>query len=218
MQRRLFDYAAYYCEENVWHLCQRPEFGKGERRVVFISNLQRTCAMWGQRAARRNQPVIWDYHVIFIYTTDRCGVRGIAGGANSLQADAVSGDDTLSPGKQSEEWQVYDLDTTLECPVSVEDYLRHSFRPDQVPPDYRPHFRVLRADDYVNLFSSDRSHMKGPDGSWLAPPPKWNALFNGVNSNLMDLVDVSNPEPGDVLDFTGFERAFSCDLAEQRRR
>jgi len=67
MQTQQYAYTPYYCEENIWHLCQRPEFAHLQKRVVFISNERRSCALWHQRASHdRLQPMFWDYHVILL--------------------------------------------------------------------------------------------------------------------------------------------------------
>jgi hypothetical protein len=58
-------YQPFYCEENVWHLCQRPEL-TGRASALFISNANRTCALWNQRAANPGDPVVWDYHVVAV--------------------------------------------------------------------------------------------------------------------------------------------------------
>lgn len=58
-------YWPFYCEENVWHLCERE--ATAGAYVVFISNPARAVALWFQRAARDGKgPVIWDYHVILV--------------------------------------------------------------------------------------------------------------------------------------------------------
>ena len=60
-------YQAYYCEENVYHLARAPELAGRPREVVFISNADRACAMWYQRAAARpGWPILWDYHVVLL--------------------------------------------------------------------------------------------------------------------------------------------------------
>jgi hypothetical protein len=60
-------YQPFYCEENVWHLCREPLFAGRPRAAVFISNRERTCAMWHQRAARLpGTPMVWDYHVVLL--------------------------------------------------------------------------------------------------------------------------------------------------------
>lgn len=58
-------YCPYFCEENVWHLCQDASVGVpvAERSAVFISNRARAVAMRHQRAGAL---VMWDYHVVMI--------------------------------------------------------------------------------------------------------------------------------------------------------
>ena len=34
-------------------------------------------------------------------------------------------------------------------------------------------FRVIPAEVYLTTFSSDRRHMRRPDGSWIKPPPSY---------------------------------------------
>lgn len=62
-------YCAYFCEENIWHLCTDERVGVPleERRVVFISNPRGRVAMRKQRAGEsRAGLVLWDYHVVLL--------------------------------------------------------------------------------------------------------------------------------------------------------
>ena len=60
--REACDYIAFYCEENVWRLLD--QWSGPEHFAVFISNSDRTCALWSQRASEMPMPVVWDYHVV----------------------------------------------------------------------------------------------------------------------------------------------------------
>jgi hypothetical protein len=60
-----FEYQPYYCEENVWHLCQHAALA-GRSSALFISNRDRCCALWNQRAAAEGSAVLWDYHVVAV--------------------------------------------------------------------------------------------------------------------------------------------------------
>jgi protein N-terminal glutamine amidohydrolase len=63
-------YQAFYCEENIWHLCGDPRAGGDDRHVLFVSNEARRVAMWGQKASRDpGDPVVWDYHVVLLART-----------------------------------------------------------------------------------------------------------------------------------------------------
>ena len=154
-------YQLFYCEENVWWLCQEPRFADAKSWVVFISNHARQCAVWQQRAADPGEPVVWDYHVVLL-------VEGM----------------------------VWDLDTRLGFPVSLDDYLRASFR--ALPPELShltPRFRVVRRDEFVSTFATDRSHMRS-DRGWRAPPPSWEPPGEGMN--LMRFVDMDADFVGHV--------------------
>lgn len=160
-------YQPFYCEENVFHLCQHPVLADRERHVVFVSGRMGGCVMWHQRAARGpSAPLFWDYHVFVL-----------AG----------------SP------WEVWDLDSTLGCPVPAAEYVRRSFR-SGLPPDLAPVFRVVRADELIAALASDRSHMRGPDGRFERPPPPWPPVSApDRGSNLARFVDMTEPFVGEVL-------------------
>ena len=72
-------YAACYCEENVYKICEAMvahhsgggEAELGKASVVFVSNKKRVVPLWRQKAGRDEEKlVIWDYHVILIYRPD----------------------------------------------------------------------------------------------------------------------------------------------------
>ena len=178
MNRETYNYAPYYCEENIWHLCQEKDFQNVDRKVVLISNLRRQCALWNQRARMGlGEPVLWDYHVIMLF--------------------------------ESNGWQVFDLDTLLETPTPAEKYIECTFGDDRTPEDFLPMFRVMDADEFVRVFSSDRSHMLTADGRWQVEPPSWPAIVRDGKSNLMELIDMQNPSVGTVMDLDKFEASFS---------
>lgn len=67
-QREHYLYQAYYCEENIWQLCQRPEFIHSE--AVVIAALGDCFPILQQRAATAPYlPVLWDYHVVLLWHT-----------------------------------------------------------------------------------------------------------------------------------------------------
>lgn len=59
-------YTPYYCEENIWHLCQDPQFKGSPGFVIFISNPAMQCVFYKQKNGIHGDPVVWDYHVIFL--------------------------------------------------------------------------------------------------------------------------------------------------------
>lgn len=96
--------------------------------------------------------------------------------------------------------QVLDFDTTLPFCSELATYLRQSFLPeDSVAPEYRPHFRLIPAQEYIRKFRSDRSHMRTEDG-WSAPPPDWPLIGNG-GSNLARFTDMQDRSFGKVLSY-----------------
>ncbi|MDB4979456.1 MAG: hypothetical protein JWM82_208 [Myxococcales bacterium] len=85
-------------------------------------------------------------------------------------------------------WRIWDLDVRLGYPVDAGTWLRTTFPcPDVVPAPLQPRFAVIPADDYVERFASDRSHMRGADGRWLQTPPPWDEIA-GHGMTLEDLI------------------------------
>ena len=167
MRQRDFRYQAYYCEENAWWLARAPELADVTRWVVFVTNRERQCPIWHQRAGGPDDPVIWDYHVVVIAS----GKAGL---------------------------QVYDLDTTLGFPVDLSVYLDRAF-PDVSAwgPRYQPQFRVVRSEELLARFASDRRHMRDKTGGWQAPPPPWPPIQGaGAPHDLDRWLDLDAPRPG----------------------
>jgi len=174
-----YPYTPFYCEENIWHLGQNPRFAELETKIVFISNKTNSCILWGQKAGKGvDGLVLWDYHVILL-----CKER---------------------------EWQVWDLDTNFEIPSELSYYLRKTFKTDEVKlaVDYAPVFRVIDTKEFVRTFSSDRSHMKKPDGTWIASPPEWPVVGEGKESNLISLINVEDKSIGEVMSLSEFTDRF----------
>ena len=65
LKREDFLYQPYYCEENIWHLCQHAPFKNSY--VVFIASKGGSFPMLNQRVMQNHlTPVYWDYHVILL--------------------------------------------------------------------------------------------------------------------------------------------------------
>ena len=59
-------YQPYYCEENIWHLCQHPDYLGG--KVIFIAAYGDYCPMFFQKDGQgKNQLIFWDYHVVLLH-------------------------------------------------------------------------------------------------------------------------------------------------------
>ena len=177
-------YCPYFCEENVWHLCRDDVVKDGERvisledrRAVFISNDRRAVPMDHQKAGAGNL-VVWDYHVVLFALT--------RGG-----------------------WQCWDLDHDRGSPRELADWMRDTFLIDAPLEAYRaltgkdiekPRFRVIDAEEFVEHFSSDRSHMMDHKRRPTRPFPAWDPI-RPTESTLMRFVDTRAAWVGEVYSF-----------------
>ncbi|KAK7791700.1 hypothetical protein R5R35_008714 [Gryllus longicercus] len=178
-------YTPCYCEENVWKLCSevrdRQPAELPSCYVVFVSNDKRTVPLWRQRAGKEEEKlVIWDYHVLFLYAPD-------------------------------DRCLVYDLDSELPFPTHFHKYVTETFRTDHIlKSDYFRYFRVFPASVYLQHFSSDRRHMKRPDGSWIKPPPDYLPITTSASPH--NLEEFINMDPtkghGEVMNLTQLVRKF----------
>lgn len=179
-------YAACYCEENVYKLCEwvrasAPPAELDKCYAVFVSNKKRVVPLWRQKAGREEERlVIWDYHVVFIYRPD---------------------DRTL----------VYDLDSELPFPTYFHKYVTETFRTDAIlNTEYHRYFRVIPANTFLTTFASDRRHMRKEDGSWLKPPPTYPCIATPTCQHNLDEFISMEPSSGvgEVFNLTDFVRKF----------
>jgi protein N-terminal glutamine amidohydrolase len=176
-----FEYCSHYCEENVYRMALKllaltgadvlgylneQSDGSSPARAkfyaVFISSRSRQVPIWNQKMSASDdadEPVIWDYHVIFVIKTTA---------SSTDEATAVDLDSRSRQGQGRA--YILDLDTRLDFPVDAVEYFEKSFRP-QIPlrREYEQSFRVVPAEEYLSHFASDRSHMKDSG----MPPPSW---------------------------------------------
>eukprot|EP00455_Lapot_gusevi_P048592 TRINITY_DN6738_c0_g3_i2.p1 TRINITY_DN6738_c0_g3~~TRINITY_DN6738_c0_g3_i2.p1 ORF type:complete len:184 (-),score=14.86 TRINITY_DN6738_c0_g3_i2:13-564(-) len=159
MDRETCTYTKCYCEENVWHLCARFEsegFDLSKTFAVFCSNPFKTVPLFCQASSQLDEGlVIWDYHVFLLYQPD------------------------------NDQHMIYDLDTMLPFPCPARQYVERTFVPSTAyKREYRQQFRVVPAQEYLRIFSSDRSHMF-QEGRWLSPPPSYPCIqAPGTTMNL----------------------------------
>ncbi|VDM65005.1 unnamed protein product, partial [Strongylus vulgaris] len=59
-------------------------------------------------------------------------------------------------------------------------------------------FRLILCDDFLNNFSSDRSHMIAEDGSWMAPPPSWDKICREGLNNISDFISMDQNTLSDI--------------------
>lgn len=166
-------YQPFYCEENIWHLCQHKSIEGWQSYAVFISNPTKSAALWGQRAAPDpNYPIVWDYHVI-----------------------ALARFDSHSP------WLVFDLDTQFGFPMHAQAYLDQTFSGAELwPEQFQPVFRCVESKEYKHTFCSDRSHMLDEQKNYRQPPPSWPAIqTKSQTHNLFCFVNMTEEFVGDVM-------------------
>lgn len=178
-------YTAYYCEENVWHLCQlltREATSEFKCYCVFISNPSKAVHLWKQKLCGDDSSVIWDYHVIAVYGCEKYGFCAL------------------------------DLDTTLPFPVSFKEYVKKAIRSENNENNiFRRYFRVIPAEEFLKHFSSDRRHMRVGD-AWLKPPPKYPPLIIDKEHphNLEEFVNMEHGKGyGEILSCEEFMKRFS---------
>ncbi|CAF1195741.1 unnamed protein product [Adineta steineri] len=176
-------YTSCYCEENIWKLCeswkQNDPNHLDNLYAIFISNERRQIPIWKQKSGYNDYPVTW---VLYF-----------------LQYQI---DQSVSPTI------IYDFDSTLPFPVSARDYLQSAIR-DEINLSRKFHrmFRVIPAQEYLNTFASDRSHMLSADKiTYNKPPPSYPAIFNEKSTNnINDFIDMkSKTGPGTVMNLTEF--------------
>lgn len=162
-------YTPFYCEENIWQLAAERRDAGLASTVALVTNPDRTCALWNQRAAGPpGDPITWDYHVIL------------------LARD--------SPG---EGWQVWDLDTHLGAPVDFPIYAAGTFAPPgRLPARFEPRFRLIAGDEWIDKFSSDREHMRTPTGAFREPPPPWPRIHREGAPGFLEWLDEGAAGPG----------------------
>ena len=179
-------YAACYCEENVYKLTQKlavehPE-SLPDTWAVFISNPGRCVPLWSQKAGREGDGlVVWDYHVILLHRKD-------------------------------DQTRVYDLDTRLPFPSQFSHYAETALGSEEdLEPKFHRKFRVVPGAEYLASLSSDRRHMKDEEG-WLQTPPSWPCIRGkeGADHNLDSFIDMDDAVGvGKVLNFKTFIEQFS---------
>lgn len=150
-------YVPNYCEETVWHilhLAQRKGLPAQNLFAVFITNAQRCVGVAMQRAASEQDGrrlCFWDYHVIPI-----------------IRVPSENGAAAL----------VFDCDSLLPFPTPLVEYVNRSLRCDVKGTNCENaphHFRVVRFDELVNHFASDRRHMLQQEDLGNSKKPTWSS-------------------------------------------
>ncbi|EPX71217.1 uncharacterized protein SOCG_01435 [Schizosaccharomyces octosporus yFS286] len=184
-------YTSCYCEENIYQLAEHVVKEKPpqlQAYVVFLSTPTKTMPIWEQS---KSPFVIWDYHVVLL---------------------------TRSLKNPKEGWFVWDPDTRLSIPCSLEQYLEQALRRDLEHLPGQPlvygnlcyetnrKYRVIDANTFVQHFGSDRSHMKTDTGEWLSPPPSYPCI--GKRMNLSQYTNVNEKKNGTIFGIVYSEDEF----------
>lgn len=91
---------------------------------------------------------------------------------------------------------VFDPDSALPLPTATDAYYGRTFPEGRNGSEhpYAARFAALSARRFLDAFSSDRSHMLGPDGGYIHPPPPWPAIHRPeLGNTLFDLVHGAHP-------------------------
>ncbi|XP_041379080.1 protein N-terminal glutamine amidohydrolase-like [Gigantopelta aegis] len=179
--RATCSYTANCCEENTWKLCEHVKENNPDLLekcfCVFISNDNKQFPLWKQKASHDpDEPVAWDYHVIFVYTD--------ASSANVYDLDTTL---TFPCDFKTYSSEAIGNDHSLKQP-------------------YRRKFRVIAAKEYLRTFASDRSHMRRSDGTWRVQPPQFPCIQTEMSTNnIQDFISMDASKGfGTVMDCTAF--------------
>ncbi|KAF7645031.1 hypothetical protein LDENG_00211490 [Lucifuga dentata] len=171
-------YTSCYCEENVWKLCE------------FVEK-QRTASL---------QEVL----VVFISNQNRT-VPLWKQKSGTGDKPVIWDYHVILLHNKRDDALVYDLDSILPFPCSLQRYAAEGLRPDcDINPTYHRKLRVVPAESFLQNFASDRSHMKTADGGWTAPPPAYPLIHTAESQ--MNLDDFISMEPS-----VGWGWVFSLD-------
>ena len=187
MDRESCSYTECFCEENVYKFIEANQNEIDSLYAIIITNEAKYCPIWCQKSSNSpSTPVFWDYHAIV---------------GQKLHGQAL----------------VYDCDTTLDFPCGLSKYFSSAFRPS---PEMAHHlkesgieqqFRLIKGSDFLEHFSSDRSHMKEKEtGEWISKPPPYDAIFKPhLGHNLNHFLDGSDETlPGVWMNFREIKAYF----------
>lgn len=178
--RLQFSYTSQFCEENVHKMIAKFLLLKPRLLhpaisfyAVFVSSKSKQTPIWHQKAGIRDEPVLWDYHVILVakglspvQIDELChpAENVVSSDSNKSQivlcSDGVNISSTipqLNDRDQHLQSYVFDLDSNLSFPTTAVEYYHQAMRPELgIPIEHAQVFRVIPAEDFLNYFSSDR--------------------------------------------------------------
>lgn len=182
-------YTKFYCEENIWKLAEHisgncSDFSKCY--VIICSNEKKRVPFFHHKTGKVENMYmqVWDYHLFVIWKESK------------------------------EQIVVYDLDSCLLIPMLFNQYKQLSLQLgiiERMSAEFKRSYRILKAQDYLNYFASDRSHMIESNGSYYAAPPPYDPIKTEHSTHTLDeLVAMKkNAAPGHVCDEESFIKIFS---------
>ena len=190
LDMKSLSYTKFYCEENIWKLAEHvskncTDFSKCY--VIIASNAKKRVPFFHHKTGKVDNMYlqIWDYHLFIIWKESK------------------------------EQVVVYDLDTCLPAPIAFHQYVQLSLQLDvmkRMTEDFQRSYRILKGQDYLSYFASDRSHMVESNGSYYAPPPAHDPIRTEHSTHTLDeLVAMKkNAAPGHVCNEESFIKIFSA--------
>ena len=168
------EYTPYYCEENIYLLCKKFE------EFVKLTEPQNVQA----------------YAVILTNPTKTIFHQYQRQGHKKHNYLVIWDYHVIFIIKKETITLVYDFDTILDYPCSFNEYFEKSVNFPKPKPTF---FRVIKSNDFVEWFASDRSHMiDGETKKFLQPPPKYEPIVNrlGEKNNLSLFLDLGFKSEG----------------------
>ena len=169
-------YTPFFCEENAWHLARDRAALPGERCVLWVlgADPAHPAVAVWAQRAAAGRPF-----VVWDYHVVVC---------------------ERPPGADG--WEVWDPDSTLGMPLSASRWIEGSFP--QLLQGFEPRFRLVEAAQYLASFSSDRRHMRAPDGGEVQPFPPWPPILDAEGRHLLPrFVDAADAFLGEICDREG---------------
>lgn len=169
-------YTPFFCEENAWHLARDRAALPGERCVLWVlgADPAHPAVAVWAQRAAAGRPF-----VVWDYHVVVC---------------------ERPPGADG--WEVWDPDSTLGMPLSAARWIEGSFP--QLLQGFEPRFRLVEAAQYLASFSSDRRHMRAPDGGEVQPFPRWPPILDAEGRHLLPrFVDAADAFLGEICDREG---------------
>lgn len=172
--KALNEYTPYYCEENIYLICKKFE--------EFVK-------------PKENQ-MVQAYAVFLTNPTKTIFHQYQRIGHKKHNYLVIWDYHVIFLIKKESQTLVYDFDTILDYPCSFNEYFEKSVNFKKPKSTF---FRVVKSNDFLEWFASDRSHMiDSKTKKFIQPPPKHEPIVNkrGEKNNLNLFLDLSYESEG----------------------